>query len=160
MSLELEQRMARELEGKHFGLPQVDPWQRRHDESAPKPVAALPAPAERDILYVASEDRRTFLDQRITLFRLLQAVSDATGISTKDIKGERRSTHLVEARHVFFWMARQYTAKSFPYIGRMCGNRDHSTVHHGANKVNDNLEKYRDLIGRATMNIRVKETWG
>ncbi len=70
------------------------------------------------------------------------------------LRSPRRQTDLVRARHVFFYLCRENTPFSFPQIGAWCGDRDHSTVMHGARKVAENiadypeLEKIKTLLGR------------
>lgn len=45
---------------------------------------------------------------------------------------ERRYVPVVRARHVIFYIAREYTRFSLPTIGRFFGKFDHTTVLHGA----------------------------
>ena len=58
----------------------------------------------------------------------------------------RRAYYIVEARQVFYWLARKHTSFSLPQIGAFCGGRDHSTVLHGVNKIDADLGRYRKNI--------------
>ena len=72
-------------------------------------------------------------------------VSEATGVPLVLLRSGRRHVKFVRARHMFFWLCREYTPLSYPAIGKWCGNRDHSTVHHGAEKVSHRLADYPEL---------------
>ena len=71
------------------------------------------------------------------------------------IIGPGRLPSMVKERHAIMWVARRFTRKSLPEIGRWLG-RDHSTVHHGIRKVDDNFEDYRELIGHIKRNLGVE----
>ena len=58
----------------------------------------------------------------------------------------RRSHYIVEARQVFYWLARKYTSFSLPQIGAFCGGRDHTTILHGVNKIDEQIDRYRTKI--------------
>lgn len=66
---------------------------------------------------------------------LLTIVAAISGLSVGDLKSEQRSLNLVRPRHVFFWLARRFTSRSLPFIGTVCGGRDHTTVLHGVRKI-------------------------
>ena len=65
------------------------------------------------------------------LHDILVAVSTVTGISIRDFTGPWRGLAHIRARAIYFGLARTLTSKSFPNIGRHCGNRDHTTVMNG-----------------------------
>ena len=86
---------------------------------------------------------------RITLSEIMQVVCGLTKVSRNDFEGPFRPRHIVRARHIYFYMARQLTKNSFPQIARRCGDRDHTTALHGYRKVAANIEKYADAIAAA-----------
>lgn len=88
------------------------------------------------------------------LATILQIVSEASGIGLKDIVSMRRSRHLVRARMVFYWCAKTFTAKSFPQIGEIAGDRDHSTVMHGVQCVTDDHERFEPLLSRVVKELK------
>ena len=65
------------------------------------------------------------------LHDILVAVSTVTGINLRDLTGPWRGMAHIRARAIYFGLARSLTSKSFPNIGRHCGNRDHTTVMNG-----------------------------
>lgn len=62
---------------------------------------------------------------------ILRWVSFIHDIKVMDIIGPRRYRELVWARQHAFYELRSRTNLSSTQIGRMCGNRDHTTVLHG-----------------------------
>lgn len=71
----------------------------------------------------------------ITVREIQQAVCQRYGVTTLDLVSQRRSAKIALPRHVAMWMARYLTDCSIPNIGRMFGNRDHTTVIHAIKRV-------------------------
>ena len=57
------------------------------------------------------------------------------GLTVDDIKGKSRVRHLVRARQVACFLAREMTGHSYPHIGGIMGGRDHSTIIHACRLV-------------------------
>lgn len=51
-----------------------------------------------------------------------------------DLVSDRRQGHLIKPRHAAMYLSKMLTGKSLPYIGRMFGGRDHTTVLYGVRK--------------------------
>lgn len=75
---------------------------------------------------------------RIKAQRILQAVSDLSGVSIVDLKSQRRCRHMVRPRQVCMTLLAELTTMSLPQIGAFLGGRDHTTVIH-ARRVIDGL---------------------
>ncbi len=73
----------------------------------------------------------------ISLGSILHDVSIAFEISKQNINSERRNKRFVFARHFAFFLAREFTGHSFARIGRFFGDKDHSTVMHGADRISE-----------------------
>ena len=56
------------------------------------------------------------------------------GLKMSDLTGPYRHKSIVKARHEAMWRVRDETNLSYPQIGRVLGNRDHTTVLHGVRK--------------------------
>ncbi len=78
------------------------------------------------------KDRRP-KDRMVRLEEIERVVLTISGIHS--IMDRARTRSLVEARYVFFWLARTLTNKSLKEIGKFCGGYDHTTVDHGAGKI-------------------------
>ncbi|HFI0507988.1 TPA: chromosomal replication initiator protein DnaA [Streptococcus suis] len=82
----------------------------------------------------------------IPIEKIQTEVGNFYGVSLKELKGSKRVQHIVHARQVAMFLAREMTDNSLPKIGREFGNRDHTTVMHAYNKIksllmdDDNLE--------------------
>lgn len=79
------------------------------------------------------------------LARIAYYVCSVMEVPVLLLRSPRRQIDLVRARHVFFYLCRENTPVSFPVIGAWCGDRDHSTVQHGAKKVAANLADYPEI---------------
>ncbi|MER0122170.1 chromosomal replication initiator protein DnaA [Streptococcus sp. ZJ93] len=71
----------------------------------------------------------------ITIETIQNEVGQFYGVSLKEIKGAKRIQHIVHARQVAMYLAREMTDNSLPKIGKEFGNRDHTTVMHAHNKI-------------------------
>ncbi len=69
-----------------------------------------------------------------SLDQILTGVCKALKVGKLDMYSPHRAAHLVEARHIFYWCARYFTARSYPEIGRFI-KRDHATVMYGVRKI-------------------------
>ena len=67
--------------------------------------------------------------------QIINSVSDYYGISPDDITGKKRDLKTSRARHVVMYLLRQQNHTNLSEIGRILGNRDHSTVIHGCQKI-------------------------
>lgn len=66
-----------------------------------------------------------------TVADIVKRVSFETGVSVQAIVGDRQHAPAVRARKMTMWLAYELTGRSLSSIGRVLGNRDHSTVIHG-----------------------------
>lgn len=81
----------------------------------------------------------------ISIEKIQMEVGNFYGISVKEIKGAKRVQHIVHARQVAMYLARELTDNSLPKIGKEFGNRDHTTVMHAYNKIKTMLSEDENL---------------
>ena len=94
---------------------------------------------------------------RITIDLILNSVATTTGISIAEIKGDKRTRPVVQARHLAMYLARELTDTSLPKIGERFGGRDHTTVMHGVKSIARQMAEDRDiynLVQQLTMHIK------
>jgi chromosomal replication initiator protein len=94
---------------------------------------------------------------RITIDLILNSVATTTGISISEIKGDKRTRPVVQARHLAMYLARELTDTSLPKIGERFGGRDHTTVMHGVKSIAKQMATDRDiynLVQQLTMHIK------
>jgi hypothetical protein len=66
---------------------------------------------------------------------ILREVSEQYGVSIEDIISPRRDAKYVRPRQIVMYRMCKETDWSLPRIGRLLGNRDHTTVIHARNKI-------------------------
>ncbi len=94
---------------------------------------------------------------RITMDLIMTTVADRTSISSTEMKSDKRTRNVVQARHIVMYLTRELTDLSLPKIGERLGGRDHTTVLHGVSKVDRLLREDRelyDLIQELTSTIK------
>lgn len=62
-------------------------------------------------------------------------------VRVNELESRRLTDAIVKPRHVAMYLTRHLTAKSFPEIGRCFGGRDHTTVLHAVNSVEERLRE-------------------
>lgn len=64
-------------------------------------------------------------------------VAEYYSVSVKDMMGKKRSRDIVRPRQMAMALIRELTRDSFPEIGQVFGGRDHSTVMHACEKIQE-----------------------
>lgn len=72
------------------------------------------------------------------------------GFSVADLQGPSRKSELVTARQAAMYLCREIINLSFPKIGKLFGDRDHTTVMHACNKVRKRLSSDLELCDAVT----------
>ena len=88
--------------------------------------------------------------RRITPQTILDATSASYGFSVDAICGPSRTRPLVTARQVAMYLTRVLTDYSYPAIGRVFGNRDHTTVIHAVDKITGQMQERRQIYEQVT----------
>lgn len=110
-------------------------------------------PLARDIL----KDMLRETTKIITIDGIQKKVAQFYNVTVDDLKTGRRDKHLVFARQVAMYLARELTDLSFPEIGQCFGGRDHTTILHAYNKIKGECVKNTDasrLIQRILIEIK------
>ena len=71
----------------------------------------------------------------VTIDAIVSTVAAFYEFSDDDLRGTRRTKDLALARQVAMYLGREETSSSLSQIGSALGNRDHTTVMHGHDKV-------------------------
>ena len=66
---------------------------------------------------------------------IMNIVCDHYNVSKSDITSKKRTAELTTPRHIIMYLCRQLTDAPLEKIGKVLGNRDHSTVDHGIKKI-------------------------
>ena len=70
-----------------------------------------------------------------TTANLLQDICDIFNTPIKLVKSKCRESQLVKIRHYFFYFAHNYYHFPLTVTGRECGNRNHTTVINGRQRI-------------------------
>jgi len=76
---------------------------------------------------------------------ILAESSKYFNVSSADITGSKRGQEIMQARQVTIYLVRKLTKLSLPEIGSVFGGRDHTTIMHSINKVEDLISKQPDF---------------
>ena len=76
-------------------------------------------------------------DRRVTIEEIQKKVAEQWSIRLTDMTSARKSRIVARPRQVAMYLAKQLTDRSLPEIGRMFGNRDHTTVMHAVKRVTE-----------------------
>ena len=74
-----------------------------------------------------------------------KAVADYYDITVEVLKGKKRSNNIAYPRMLAMYLCRMLTDQSFPRIGLEFGGRDHSTVIHAVEKIEEDLKENGQL---------------
>ena len=77
--------------------------------------------------------------------RIQKIVSEYFQISVEDIRSKKRSSNISFPRQIAMYLCRVITSESFPKIGTEFGGKDHSTVMHSVEKIENEIKVNKDL---------------
>lgn len=71
----------------------------------------------------------------LTIDYIIRTVARFYGVRPAEITSARRTMDIMKPRQVTMFLCRKLTGKSLPIIGKMCGDRDHTTIMHAWRKI-------------------------
>ena len=83
-----------------------------------------------------------------TMASITEEVSRQTDVSLEYLRGPMRWPHVVEARHMAMFLAREITGYSQIRIARALGRTDHTTVRHACRRMRDRMRSDPALANR------------
>ncbi len=90
----------------------------------------------------------------INIDTIQKVVADQYSISLSDLKGRKRDRKYVKPRQIALYIARQLTEYSLKELGNEFGGKDHSTVMHSLEKIEDELKTDSQLNSMIQLLIR------
>ncbi len=79
-------------------------------------------------------------DHPLTIDDIMEKVCNHYNVTPEDVNSKSRKTDLVRARQVSMYLAQKHTKMTAARIGKLVGNRDHSTVLHSCTQVEKRLQ--------------------
>jgi len=86
--------------------------------------------------------------------QILDSVSKHFKIPVDEIRGYSRKAPIVHARHIAVYITREITGDSWKHIGSLFGDRDHTSMMHGYQKISEMMVRDRELRSSVKMLIR------
>lgn len=93
----------------------------------------------------------------VNMNSILKAVCNYYSVKSVDVKGKSRTKDLVTPRQIAMYLIKDITKTPLMSIGDFLGGRDHTTVMHGASKIEEELKvsaSFRDELNRVKQLIR------
>ena len=85
------------------------------------------------------------MGEKDDVHRIQKIVSEYFQISVEDIRSKKRSSNISFPRQIAMYLCRVMTNESFPKIGTEFGGKDHSTVMHSVEKIENEIKVNKDL---------------
>lgn len=82
----------------------------------------------------------------VAIADIVQVVAEHYRVTPIDIRSHRRTARVVAPRQIAMYLAARLTERSLPEIGCAIGDRDHTTVLYGVNRVEARLAGDRELV--------------
>lgn len=101
----------------------------------------------------------TDIDSEVGIDYIQKTVSDYFSVELEDLKAKTRKKEIVIARQVAMYFSKDYTNHSLKSIGYHFGGRDHSTVIHALQSVNDMIDtnaKFRFSIEELKKKLKIR----
>lgn len=86
------------------------------------------------------KDLFTDSQREITPDNIIKIVAEHFGISVSDLSSKKKSSDVVYPRQLAMYLCRTLTEAALSLIGKKLGNRDHSTVLHGYEKIQSEID--------------------
>lgn len=99
----------------------------------------------------ALKDLLAVQNRQISIENIQKTVADYYKIKVADMFSKKRTRNLARPRQMAMYLARELTDLSFPEIGQSFGGRDHTTVLHACNKIEE--LKASDQVLRRDYNL-------
>ncbi len=90
----------------------------------------------------------------ISMDTIQKVVANHYGISISDIKSKHRQKKLVFPRQIAIYISREITEYSFPDIAQEFGGKDHTTIMHSYQKIQDQMKTDSSLASTIDLLIR------
>lgn len=85
-------------------------------------------------------------DKPLTVDEIIETVCNHFNVSPSAVGGKSRKRDFVVARQVSMYLAQKYTKMQASRIGKLVGNRDHSTVIHSCTQVENRLKVDKEFL--------------
>ena len=132
----------------------------RELEGALTKIVALSRLKKKDVDVTLAEEALKDLispddTKEITIDLIIDMVSEHYGLTSQDIISSNKSRNIAFPRQITMYICRKLTDLSLADIGKHLGNRDHTTILHGVDKINE--LSYNDSSLKNTIDLLIKK---
>ncbi|MDE7327755.1 MAG: chromosomal replication initiator protein DnaA [Lachnospiraceae bacterium] len=92
----------------------------------------------------------------VTVDHIVDIVAEHFNITQNDIYSNSRSRNVAYPRQIAMYLSKKLTTNSVTDIGKFLGNRDHSTIIHGYDKIESDLATNKNNI-KNTIDVLIKK---
>lgn len=99
----------------------------------------------------------------ITVDDIIEEACATLNVSKTDLYSDSRRANVVQARQIAMYLAQKHTDLSFSKIGALIGKRNHTTVIHSINLINERInadKKLNGLVEKIESNIKLHKAQG
>lgn len=97
-------------------------------------------------------------DNVISPIDIINETAEYFKLSVDDLYGSSRSQAVATARHIAMYLCRELTNLALPKIGKLFGNRDHTTVMYANKKITELMKERRSIYNQVTeLTSRIKQ---
>jgi chromosomal replication initiator protein len=93
--------------------------------------------------------------KEVTIDTIIESVTEHFKVRIPDLKGKSRLREIVLPRQIAMYLAKELTNLSLKSIGYHFGGRDHSTVIHAIQTVNDLMDTDKDISGAVNKLLKI-----
>ncbi|MFL0248556.1 chromosomal replication initiator protein DnaA [Candidatus Clostridium stratigraminis] len=97
--------------------------------------------------------------KQVTIDLIMEVTANYFNLRVEDFKSQRRTRNVAYPRQIAMYLARKLTDTSLPKIGEEFGGRDHTTVIHAHEKINESIksdEGLQEAINEITKKLQQK----
>ena len=84
-------------------------------------------------------------NKKVSVSDIKEVVANYYNISIEDIVSKKKTKNISYPRQISMYITRKLTDLSLPKIGEEFGGRDHSTVLHACNKIDEDIENNQEI---------------
>ncbi|CCU79882.1 Chromosomal replication initiator protein DnaA [Halanaerobium saccharolyticum subsp. saccharolyticum DSM 6643] len=84
----------------------------------------------------------------VNIERIKKIITDDYNLRMEDMQSKKRTQNIAFPRQIAMYLSRELTDFSLPHIGDEFGGRDHTTVIHAHNKIQEKIENENDFSNK------------
>jgi len=121
-------------------------YELEHTSPTVKAVAEMIKQTQKEVKMIGFIENDPTPHSVVTIDMLIDSVSSYFTVSRSDVIGESRARECMVPRQVIMYLAKTKLRMSLAKIGQTLGNRNHTTVMHSVEKMNEQMKNDRQLL--------------